>query len=327
MRLIFLLASICVIITGGFFTIDNDSFALSCAPINMTKSVEETQIIFSGKVLSTEKYEPSLQSSFNVVTSFAITENFKGTNEKTIKVFSDETWGPFFEEGLEYLVFADKLNDKIQAQLCSPTDRVGNSEIKLVRNLTNSNSTLQPQIELKIIPEKVRYGESLTYHYSLPSYDNPDEQYIHKVINPDGVVIDSTLWFARQDSEYEFRTNHFSYNITSAGKFSIVFEKAELLQPTGEIVKTLFFEITTNPPPLKQFKLGVPLHEIRCNDSRILVHQIDTLKPACVFHDSELIFERKWAKMRIGMPAEIITQEKLCLWYSDDVPKYLAPYC
>ncbi|KFM18400.1 peptidyl-arginine deiminase protein [Marine Group I thaumarchaeote SCGC AAA799-P11] len=82
-----------------------------------------------------------------------------------------------------------------------------------------------------------------------------------------------------------------------------------------------------HPPPLKQVKFGIPLHEIQCNDERTLIWQKDTLKPACVFHESELIFERHWAKMRIGLPAEEITQEKLCLWYADEMPKYLAPYC
>ena len=85
--------------------------------------------------------------------------------------------------------------------------------------------------------------------------------------------------------------------------------------------------VLVHPPPLKQVQLEIPLHEIQCNGDRTLIWQKDTLKPACVFHESELIFDRKWAKMRIGMPAEEITQEKLCLWYADKLPKYLKPYC
>lgn len=85
--------------------------------------------------------------------------------------------------------------------------------------------------------------------------------------------------------------------------------------------------ILVHPPPLKQVQLEISLHEIQCNGDRTLIWQKDTLKPACVFHESELIFDRKWAKMRIGMPAEEITQEKLCLWYADNLPKYLKPYC
>lgn len=89
--------------------------------------------------------------------------------------------------------------------------------------------------------------------------------------------------------------------------------------PRDEIGFLVESKVTEYLSPLKQIKAGVPIHLIQCNDDKILIHKIKTLSPACVFSDSDstLIFERHWAKMRIGMPATEITQEKMCNWYPD----------
>ena len=276
------------------FTVD--SFGLSCAPVNMTKSVEETQIIFSGIANSSEK---SNENSFNVITLFSITENFKGIDEESVEVYSDETWGPYFQEGFEYLVFADRFDDKIQAQLCSPTDTVGNSEIKLVRQLSENFTLPFPQIQITINPNEVKYGESLLFQYSLPSYDKPDDlHYTFSVKNPQGIEIDATLWFAREASEYTFETFHPAYNITESGRYILDFEKTLDWERTGEIVQTVYFEITTNPPPLTQHQRGVTSDSIRCNGDLELIIKNDN-SPACVKGESvSRLIERGWGKIQ-----------------------------
>lgn len=71
-------------------------------------------------------------------------------------------------------------------------------------------------------------------------------------------------------------------------------------------------------PPLKQIKKGIAIQDIKCNEGKFLIHKRITLSPACVSDNawSSLIKPPyAWAKLRIGAPAEEITQEKLCNWY------------
>jgi hypothetical protein len=151
------------------------------------------------------------------------------------------------------------------------------------------------KINITINPDKVKYGESLLFKYSLPSYDKPDEvRYYYNVVNPEGVQIDSTLWFAREDSEYKFETSHPAYNIVKAGKYSLNFEKAIEMERTGEIVETAFFDITTNPPPLAQFERGVNTNDVKCNQRLELILRYDGF-PACVKPESiPKLVERGW---------------------------------
>lgn len=74
------------------------------------------------------------------------------------------------------------------------------------------------------------------------------------------------------------------------------------------------------PPPLKQLNAGTPIQDIQCNEGKFLIYKRVTLSPACVSDkaSNDLIFPPYgWAKLRIGMPAETITQQKMCLWYPD----------
>lgn len=153
------------------------------------------------------------------------------------------------------------------------------------------------EINIRITPDKVKYGESVLFQYSLSSYDKPDEElYAFNVVNPESVEIDSKLWFARQDSEYKFETYHPTYNIVNVGTYSLNFEKAVGMERTGEIVKTVFFEITTNPPPVTQYERGVNFDLIRCNTDLKLIFKID-ISPACVKLESiPKLIERGWAK-------------------------------
>ena len=107
----------------------------------------------------------------------------------------------------------------------------------------------QPDVEL-IPGEKIIYGESFTIHAWLESYDDrPDDLGFHvDVLDPFHNQVDSTLWFAKQDFVYEFDTTHPAYNITKSGTYQIKIEKADLMQRTGIILKTISFEILFPEP-------------------------------------------------------------------------------
>jgi len=157
MKLIVLLASIFAIITGGFSVIDYDAFALSCAPPNITESYEESDVVFVGEVVSKEYLEPSNEMELIAESLFSIKEPFKGVNQDSVKVLSNEKfWGINFTQGEEYLVFADYSGSEIQSQLCGPTNLIEFSNIDLVRNISENN-ILPPlkQISEGIIPENV----------------------------------------------------------------------------------------------------------------------------------------------------------------------------
>ena len=143
----------------GIFLIPSDTtdaFGLSCAPPNIANSIEDTEIIFSGKVISTKVPTFSDERKVEPFTIFKITENFKGNFEGNVTVLSDKTWGPSFQEGLQYLVFADKHDKNIRAQLCAPTDLLENVDVEFVRKLLNE--FLSPplkQMEENILPTNI----------------------------------------------------------------------------------------------------------------------------------------------------------------------------
>lgn len=173
-----------------------------------------------------------------------------------------------------------------------------NTIFDLCQRFGDSNE-YTPEITVKVTPDKIKYGENLVYHYSMPSYDIPDiENYLHEVFDPDGNRIDATLWGASNESRYEILTNHWLYNITKSGKFTITFEKTYgLSYPTGEIVKTAFFEIINNPSPLVQYERGVKPEFVHCNNEFEVILKSNNGFPACVKPETiPKLIERGWTK-------------------------------
>jgi len=172
MKLITLLASIYVIIAGGFSVTDYDAFALSCAAPNIAESYEESDVVFVGEVVSKEYLESSHERELIAESLFSIKEPFKGVNQDSVKVLSDEKfWGINFAQGAEYLVFADYSGSEIQSQLCGPTNLIEFSNIDLVRNISE-NIILPPlkQISAGIIPENVTCIEGLHLIFKVTDY-------------------------------------------------------------------------------------------------------------------------------------------------------------
>jgi len=151
---IILLLVLSIFLTSSSF---EDAFGLSCAAPNVTQSFEESDVVFSGQAISKEYLKSIDEHTFIAETLFSIKESFKGTKQDFVKVTSNEKfWGINFTEGLEYLIFGDIVDKKIQSQICGPTNLIEFSNIDLVRNIYEIN-ILPPlkQISSGISPENV----------------------------------------------------------------------------------------------------------------------------------------------------------------------------
>jgi len=150
----------------------NSAYGLSCADPNVTQSFEESNVVFVGEVVSKEYLEPSDELTLIAESLFFIKEPFKGVNQDSVKVLSNEKfWGINFTQGEEYLVFADYSGSEIQSQLCGPTNLIEFSNIDLIRNISENN-ILPPlkQISAGIIPENVTCKDN--YELIFKSVDN-----------------------------------------------------------------------------------------------------------------------------------------------------------
>lgn len=156
-------------------------------------------------------------------------------------------------------------------------------------------------VSLEAQPVKIKFGDDITIHASLPSYQKPDEiRYYIDVFDQEGRKVDSTLWFARTDFNYTMRTEHPAFNITKAGDYTISAEKAFTIERTGEIVKTTLFTIITNPSPLIQVDRGISANSVLCNDGLELIFKSTNDSPACVKPTSiEKLIQRGWAKLPV----------------------------
>ncbi len=147
----------------------NSAYGLSCAAPNVTQSFEESDVVFVGEVVSKEYLEPSDELTLIAESLFFIKEPFKGVNQDSVKVLSNEKfWGINFTQGEEYLVFADYSGSEIQSQLCGPTNLIQFSNIDLIRNISENN-ILPPlkQISAGIIPENVTCKDNYELIFKL----------------------------------------------------------------------------------------------------------------------------------------------------------------
>ena len=276
---------IILFLVAGIFLIPNsffDTYGLSCAPPNLSNSVEETEIVFSGKVISVENTLNYNEQLVPTKTLFSVTEPFKGIYEKEVKIHSDETWGPWFEEGKEYLIFADSHNGLIQAQLCSPIDLVEHSDIELVRELVQD-------------PSKKQFENCVLGNYHKDFGLGEWTTILHNQENEFCVM--NISWKAEADSiEYfckvpvpELKNSDWkisSHPLNEMTGFCTVIKFNSLISPSTDFVMS----------PKKQFNLGLDSQEILCKENLVLIQKYDG-SPACVKSTSlEKLIEHGWAK-------------------------------
>ena len=105
------------------------SHACSCAAYNVNEAYENYQVVFIGKVtdlrsqISNNKY---LYPNRVIKVKFEVTKTYKGISGDNIEIVTNKdsaTCGVSFEEGAEYVVFADfnQYENAYSVNLCSPT--------------------------------------------------------------------------------------------------------------------------------------------------------------------------------------------------------------
>jgi hypothetical protein len=222
----------------------------------------------------------------------------------------DSACGYHFDTLTRYLIHATGVEDQkeLDTGLCH-----GNRNLGDKNNSINVYEMVQNKPQIEIIPSTVvRYGDSFTIHVWLDSYNNkPDEQrYFINVLDQNLQQVDSTLWFARQDFEYEFDTANSVYDIKE-GTYRIEVERGEDMSRTGIIETNVFIEIKSIfPSPLKQFKSGIANSDIKCKEGLELVIKSRDGSPACVKPETKTrLIERGWAKQIIKTNSQSVFLE------------------
>lgn len=102
------------------FVLVDKSLACRCMPsFSVEVSFEESSAVFSGEVIKkvqTPAYEYEV--------TFRILENYKGIKERKVLVYTGldaATCGYAFEEGVKYLVYANRMNNKFYTNICTRT--------------------------------------------------------------------------------------------------------------------------------------------------------------------------------------------------------------
>jgi len=258
-----------------------DVYGLSCAAPNVTQSFEESDIVFSGQAMSKEYLKPSDDYTLIANTLFSIKESFKGTQQDFVNVNSNEKfWGINFTEGLEYLIFADIFDKKIQSQLCGPTNLVQYSDIDLVRELSQDNSkTLFEKCVIGVYEKDFGLGEwkvvvqsqeddlclmNINWESEADSFE-----YFCKVPMPE---LKNSNWDTSSHPLYDLRNN------------CIVIKANSIYQ------QELFVH-----PPKKHLFFGISAEEISCKDGLDLIFKSTSGSPACVKPSSaQKLIERGW---------------------------------
>jgi hypothetical protein len=311
------------------FTGNNSVYGLSCGGANMTQSFAESDAVFAGQVQSKE-YIPSERSSGDgendAITQFSIIENFKGISQETISIISSEwLWGYNFTKNLEYVVFAYDDGQYLRHQTCTPTSLLEHAELEKIRQVAND-------LELVVANSthvKWNVGEVQWLEASYP----PSGTGVVRIIDPDMNLnpekvdnIDIDVW---SDSY----AKGFTSTATETGVSTGIFESAVFLtlnhESAGQRLKvaegdtiTAEYEDNTLPAsyttvdvlhitaksniramldsPLEQFRSGISIDEIECNDSLVLIQKHDG-SPACVKPETKSkLIQRDWIYLQFS---------------------------
>ena len=145
----------------------NSAYGLSCAEPNTIKTIEFSDAVFSGTAISKEYLEPPDEQHLEAITSFSISEMFKGSHQDTVKIFSNEMfWGYNFTVGEKYVVFASahESNDSLYLTppLCEPVYTGLKSNIDLIQKVSKG-FILPPIKQLKLMSPnyEIQCNESL----------------------------------------------------------------------------------------------------------------------------------------------------------------------
>jgi len=156
-----------ILIIIGIFSIIfsvavNDASALSCAPIELGDSFENSDYAFHGKVIEKNYLTWDLQMP---VVTFEVIESFKGDIPEKISVSVYEQWSYDFETGLEYVVFVQKKELSLEISPCGTIFQAFPSSIEIMRKASIPGNDMQYQTSNVFYQslndqEKIQYEEN-----------------------------------------------------------------------------------------------------------------------------------------------------------------------
>lgn len=129
------LASFVLAVLGVVFLLPPDcAYACSCAGFEGSqREIVERALSNSSAVFSGEAVEVDKGSQISTVT-LRVSEVWKGTDQGTLEVKTprlDAACGYPFEEGQEYLVYADEGKQSLEVNLCGSTKRLTEAQANL----------------------------------------------------------------------------------------------------------------------------------------------------------------------------------------------------
>ena len=106
--------------------LDTTGFTCTCMPLkNVSKELEQSAAVFTGKVLAINGNEQESRFYANVEVVLEVERCWKGIEEKTISVFTSSqssACGYGFKKGEAYLVYASKTTEgRLTTSICSRT--------------------------------------------------------------------------------------------------------------------------------------------------------------------------------------------------------------
>lgn len=116
----FLPAYILMSIVASSYFANQSAYACQCSPGGADRLYEDSDVIFSGKVSKVDEVYSFLENEQYV--SFVNITSWKGIDTESVTIRAEQWCGVNrFNEGAEYLVYADKGPVSIDAKACSGT--------------------------------------------------------------------------------------------------------------------------------------------------------------------------------------------------------------
>ncbi len=293
---------------------------------------EEYDFVFSGKILTIGKYVAYTPVTLEII------DQWKGEPHEKVYLFvcAGKNFGGLqFQEGETYLIFAEKLTNNAEPIVTDfgPTKLLSAAKkdiLFLDQQAHVTRFAYEPAMEQKpnyrfidfsyannigdpiqFILEKTAKDECNSYTATITD-ENGDTVWSQQRRSGCVIADDSSL----QTSQ--IKLGHDMNNpiiINKSGTYLIKVQIDDISIDQEFIVRQnhtgISLDRTTHPvpwiqeSPLKQFKFGIPFHEIQCNEGYMLMVKPDRMSSVCVFLNSvEKLSERNFALVFEFAPGE-----------------------
>ena len=144
-RLLLVVPLFVAVVAGALVAPAAPAHACSCAVLGVAQRVEGADVIVRGTIASTE--DPGGGASNRLVAyDIAVTEVYKGSGSATTQVRSEAAGGSCgieVQPGREYVVFANRVGNGLQAHLCGGTAAASPELVADVERLTGPGTPPQ----------------------------------------------------------------------------------------------------------------------------------------------------------------------------------------